>query len=390
MRSRALDRLRSLARGETASVVWFLLSYKVVFFGFMVLSRALFPGLFSLPHYRSTFHFPHSARPGPTTWLATWDAQHYLYLADFGYLRGEPSTAFFPGWPLAIRALAPVTGGSYLAAALILANLLSIAALALLHRYILRPRMAGPAADTALVALLAFPGALFLQFPYSEALFLLLAVGVMAALAHDRWPLAGALSTLLPVVRGVGAFIAVPMLYALWTTYRADRREALRRLPWLAAPVVGVGLYFAFMYTETGAPLSGMQAQRAFLSQRSLLDLVDVVGFARSLADVELAHSYQRSALDRGLFLLFVALLVPLWRRHRDLFFYALPIGLIPAMTSFMSFTRYMLVVFPMFVAAGELLAGSHARHARWLVLGAFVAVQALLAVLHIHFRWAG
>ena len=381
-------KLRELGAHETARIVALLTVWKAAFFAFAAFARATFPGAFSARGYWTNFHFPPSAPPGTTIWLQTWDAQHYLYLAEYGYLSGEPSTAFFPGWPLAIRALAPIFGGHHLIAALVLANALSIAAIALLYHYVLRPRMSGDAAATAVCALIAFPGALFLQFPYSEALFLTLAVGAIAALERRHWALAGALAVALPVVRSVGAFIAVPMAYAIWCEYREHGRAAWRRVPWLLAPVAGVALYFAFMYLQTGDPTSGMRAQRAFISQRSLLSLLDIPGLLRSLADVELGHRFETSPIDRLAFAAYVAALVPLWRRHRLLFWYALPLGLVPALTSMMSFTRYLIVVFPVFVVAGELLA--ERPLSRRLTLGLLIAIQALLLLRHISFLWAG
>ncbi|MCG8587748.1 MAG: hypothetical protein MJE66_00495 [Proteobacteria bacterium] len=383
-------RLGGLRASETARVVAFLVAWKLAFYGFAVWARALFPDLFSLLHFRAAFHRPLGGPPTPTTWLETWDAQHYLYLAEHGYRTGEVSAAFFPAWPLAIRALAPVWGGDTLAASLVLANVLSIAALTVLHQYVFRPRLDRAAADTALLALVAFPGALFLQFPYSEALFLALAVGCVTALARDRWVAAGAFALCLPLVRGIGAFIAVPMAFAVWRAWRTDRSRGLSRAPWLLAPVAGVGLYLAWMAWTTGDPWTGVRAQGVFLSQRSLLDLIDVWGLLQNFLSAGFSHTFETSPLDRAAFALFVATLPALWWRHRDLFWYALPMGLLPAMTSFMSNTRYVLVVFPVFLVLGQWLAGSRRRRLRALVLGAFVAIQALLVLLHINFRWAG
>ena len=52
--------------------------------------------------------------------LARWDAVWYLRIADSGYAGSEPRAAFFPLYPLLIRALGTLGGGSE--AALILAS----------------------------------------------------------------------------------------------------------------------------------------------------------------------------------------------------------------------------------------------------------------------------
>ncbi|MCZ7639554.1 MAG: mannosyltransferase family protein [Verrucomicrobia bacterium] len=109
--------------------------------------------------------------------VATWDAEHYLYLSCHGYGPGVRSVAFYPLWPLLVRALAPLAGGDHLLAGLVLANLLSLAGWVLFHRLCAR-RFGERTADLALTLLVAFPGALFFQFLYTEALFFLLLMGL--------------------------------------------------------------------------------------------------------------------------------------------------------------------------------------------------------------------
>src|ERR671928_790855 len=56
---------------------------------------------------------------GPTRWFLErftwWDSFHFLRIADRGYLplpNGCCDQAFFPGYPLAIRMVMPLTGGN--------------------------------------------------------------------------------------------------------------------------------------------------------------------------------------------------------------------------------------------------------------------------------------
>ncbi len=388
MISGALDRARALARQDATRVVALLTAWKAAFFAFAFFVLALLPHIFALPIYRQTFHFP-SGPPGEWIHFETWDAQHYLYLAEYGYRSGEMSTAFFPLWPYAIKLLAPVFGGSYLFAGLFLANALSIAALALLHAYA-RDRSGDDSADTTLLIALAYPGAMFFCFAYSEALFVLLAIVAMRALAKDNWRGAVLAAFLLPLCRGIGAFVVVPMAYYLLSRWRRDGRfDAVRALG-LLAPIAGVAVYFALMAQTTGDATTGLDAQKFFVGERSLTDLVDVVGLARNFADVAWGHDYHHSILDRLWFVGFVAGLVVLWRRDRLLFWFALPMGLIPPLTGFMSYTRYIVAVFPLFFVAGDVLSGPTRRGPRAIVLGVLVALQAVLVLRHMNNYWAG
>src|SRR3990170_353278 len=69
--------------------------------------------------------------------LARWDSVWYLRVADSGYGDSAPRAAFFPLYPLLVRAVATLVGGSD-AALLVAAYLVSLAAfvgaLLLLHR----------------------------------------------------------------------------------------------------------------------------------------------------------------------------------------------------------------------------------------------------------------
>ena len=121
--------------------------------------------------------------------LARWDAVWYLRIADSGYTGSEPRAAFFPLYPLLIRALAAPAGGSpaaLLAAAYLIALGAFVAALALLYRLVeleLGRRLARP----TLLLLALFPAAVFFGAPYSESVFLLCAVGAFYAARTGRF-----------------------------------------------------------------------------------------------------------------------------------------------------------------------------------------------------------
>jgi len=98
-------------------------------------------------------------------------------LSQGGYAAGDRACAFYPLWPLAIRAATPLAGGDPLVAGLVLSNGASLAAWAMFYTAVGR-RWGPAAAGWALALLVSFPGALFFQFPYTESLFLLGVVGV--------------------------------------------------------------------------------------------------------------------------------------------------------------------------------------------------------------------
>src|SRR3954463_10954016 len=144
--------------------------------------------------------------------LARWDSVWYLTIADSGYGGSTARAAFFPLYPALVRAVGTLFGGSH-AALLVAAFLISlaafVAALALLYRLTERELGRRPARPTLLL-LAVFPAAVYFGAPYSESLFLLLAVGAFYAARTDRWASAGGGAALAPAPRPAGVRRRVP------------------------------------------------------------------------------------------------------------------------------------------------------------------------------------
>ena len=127
--------------------------------------------------------------------LARWDSVWYLRIADSGYGgQRARARAFFPLYPLLVRGLATRSGrlaGALLLAAYAVSLAAFLGALVLLYRLTeleLGRRLARP----TLLLLAVFPAALYFGAPYSESLFLLLAVGAFYAARTGSWAWAGA------------------------------------------------------------------------------------------------------------------------------------------------------------------------------------------------------
>lgn len=358
----------------------------------------LLPGLFDAQSWAVNFHYPPRATPVLEDMWSTWDVNHYLHLAEQGYVPGAQSNAFYPLWPTLMRWTSAVTGTSTLVAGYLLANLLALLA-GLGFHHLARARVGEEAADRSLLLLLAFPGAFFLGLPYTEALFLLLAVGTMLALHLERPGLAAGAALLAPLCRPVGIFLVLPLFVhralAKDPGAGAGRLRALLRPAsadgLVLAPLVGWGLYFLWMYLASGNALEGFDAQEQFRSGSSILRLLDPIGFLALFARSLSLHGFSDSLLDRLWFVLFLATLPALWRLDKRWFAYALPMGLIPAVTvQLLSFTRYALVVFPCFVVAGVFFSAPERR--RWFgpVLFLLLGFQVLLLGRHVNNLWAG
>jgi hypothetical protein len=94
------------------------------------------------------------------------------------------------------------------------------------------------------VFLVAFPGALFFQFNYTESLFLLLVMALWLGLEQRRYTLACAAALLLPITRAVGLFVwawVLGVMPAMSGTFTSFTRFASCAFPMFIALGVFLG-----------------------------------------------------------------------------------------------------------------------------------------------------
>jgi hypothetical protein len=350
--------------------------------------------------------WPEAGPPNFGTHLATWDAGYYLHLSQGGYAAGDRACAFYPLWPLAIRAATPLAGGDPLVAGLVLSNGASLAAWAMFYTAVGR-RWGPAAAGWALALLVSFPGALFFQFPYTESLFLLGVVGLWRGLEERRWGWVWVAGLLLPLTRAIGVLALLPLAWHLTGggagPFRqgpnAEVRSAGQGWGWtrwllLAAPLAGWGLYLGLMAAWTGNPFEGFAAQRHW-GVHAVGNLVNVPKFVAGFFTPTAWHGFTGSVLDRLVFVGVLYALPVLWRLDRGLVVWAVWLGVIPALSgTFTSYTRYAGCAFVVFAGLGAYFAGA-ARGSgrwwgRWALVGVFGVLHLVLVWRHVNFQWAG
>ena len=194
-----------------------------------------------------------------TSW-ERFDGLWFLRIAAAGYRSGDGSAAFFPLYPLVVRAVSWVIGGHPFAAALLVSNASFLGALCVLY-FLTASELSEGAARKTVLYLSVFPTSLFFFAPYSESLFLLLAVSSFWAARRDRWALAGILGALAAATRNVG-LILVPALAIEAVHQRREKRRSLL-VPLLWSGFVGSGtlLYLAFWWDRIGDWLAPVTRQ---------------------------------------------------------------------------------------------------------------------------------
>ena len=215
--------------------------------------------------------------------LAKWDAQHYLAIAFEGYVQSHADAplageqpAFFPLYPGTVHLLSGF--GASPALVLVMAYAVSLScffgALVLLHRLTaieLGERYAKP----ALLLLAFFPTALFFGIPYSESMFLLLAVGAFLAARTGHWATAGVVLALASATRVPGLLLVVPVALLYLYGPRGDREQDFhrRRWPryrvrpeaaWLLLAPLGIVAFSIYQHFALGDAFAWEHAQQLF------------------------------------------------------------------------------------------------------------------------------
>jgi hypothetical protein len=190
--------------------------------------------------------------------LARWDAVWYLSIAHHGY--DGASTAFFPLYPLLVRALAPFGQPSALLLMGYFVSLLAFAGALFLLRRLAELELGAAAARRTVMLLAFFPGALWFGAPYSESLFLLLSVGAVYAARTGHWAWAGACAALASGTRSAGVLLLVPLALLWW---RARARRA-RDLAWLALAPAGLAAFTGYLALARGDGFAYLHLQEVW------------------------------------------------------------------------------------------------------------------------------
>lgn len=197
---------------------------------------------------------------------ARWDAAHYINVALNGYGMDDPEqmgqrVAFFPLYPLLIRAVAFVTGAEatnagYAIAAIIAANLCFFAAVPLFASLVARFTSVD-VARLASTLLCISPLAFFFSAAYTESLFLLLSIGAFHFAYEKKWLPASACIALASATRLFGLALIPAIILIAWRN-RASLRELITIC--IVSPL-GTLAFFGWLWWEYGDPMTYFRAQ---------------------------------------------------------------------------------------------------------------------------------
>jgi hypothetical protein len=325
----------------------------------------------------------------PVEVLSTWDGRWYANIATTGYsVEGQNIRrfAFFPLFPAIARMLG---GSSHAVLAGILFNQLCLLASLLLINRLAEVRENAALREQPGFWLLISPASFFFHVFYTESLFLLLTLLMVAASRGRRFGPAALCGFMTGLTRPTA--VCVPVIFVWWAMNSLrERRRLFGLLLCAAAPLVGMASYFGVVGYLLGDPFGYIDIQRQWWESRWTLPFASVLR-EFSGAFIVLAQGglpplgwmlWPLSSFGI-LILLFWG-----WRKCDPAFgaYVIVSMLFIHSQEPSRSTLRYELVLFPVFLLAARLMA-RHPRLAR-IVSAVLAGVQLTLFVWHISYRW--
>jgi hypothetical protein len=335
-------------------------------------------------------------------YLMRYDSGWYFYIAQHGYsydgndLVQQP-VAFYPLYPTLIKALT-IIGFSYAAAAVLIPNIAIVAAIIVLTKLISELYDE----ETALVSvafLSFFPASMFFSAAYTESLAFLFIVCFFFYLIRGRFVVAACFAGLCFATRSTGLVLLAPLI---WEIARRYWRNERRRFFWegLACVIIataGLWLYMIYLWIAFRAPFAFITAQAAWNAGNVFGSPFLLQPFVRAAADARfhILHGIlDTNSLSLVLFLIFAAVIIAFRKQmSATMLLFSVGVLLLPYFTrsgsvGFASFSRYIMLAFPVFMVMG-----GFCRRRVWLALTLCGISGALLfacTALFARWYWVG
>jgi len=299
--------------------------------------------------------------------FAAWDSGWYFDIARRGYYYGEDgqsSVAFFPLYPLTMRAVAWLFGSSERAvwgAGVAISFVAALAALLVLHRLTERLFHDRETARRTVLYLAIFPFSFFLGTVYPTALFLLLTTLAVSAAYGSRWWLAGLVAGLTTVTRPNGILIGIPL--GLLALRGASLDQVAYRLMALAPIPLSLLAYSLYVDSLAGDPLAWLHSQSEWgyslgrAPWKGLLTLMQALE-SKGLEGYVASSEFAPFRLFHGTVALLVLMITPavFKRLGAPLGAYVLVSVLVPLTSNALEgIGRYATGLFPVFMVLGSL-----------------------------------
>lgn len=289
---------------------------------------------------------------------ANFDGEHYLSIAIFGYKNLEQ--AFFPVFPMLISFFAKPNSYDLLSslinstvAGLLISNISFILALIFLFE-LLKKDFSSKISLLTIILILIFPTSFYFGAVYNESLFLFLAVLSFFCARKGYWLLAGIFGAIASATRVFGILLLPVLLIEVW-----EQKIKFSKMFWIFLIPLGLGAYMWYLNVTIGDPIAFYSFQRLIGEQHQPgITLLPQVYFRyiKMLATTSIQNPiFQTLMLEFIVGIVFF--LLPIYGYFKKIrlsyLVYAMLGFLIPSIQgSFSSTPRYVIILFPSFLAA--------------------------------------
>lgn len=279
-----------------------------------------------------------------------WDANWYMSIIADGYrwIPGDQSNvAFFPLYPVVVRGAGWLLGGDYLMGGLIISSAFMFGGMLFLYRLV-RDEYGDDVADRAVWLLAIFPVSVFFTTLYTESLFLMTSIAAFYYARRSRWALAGAWGMLAALTRVTGMLLLLPLAWEYLSQKDFSLRKIKPSVLWLALVPAGLFIYMGYLYGDFSEPLAFAKTQAAGWGHEFKLPWGSFghdISFLMDQSELWVIYELAATALLIGLI---VAGIRKLPGSYTVYMVMSLMLPLTGGTTKSMS--RYLLVVFPLFI----------------------------------------
>lgn len=330
------------------------------------------------------------------TYLFSWanfDGEHYLSIAIFGYKHLEQ--AFFPIFPLMISFLAKPFSPDLLSAfinftlvGLIISNISFLLALVFLFELI-KIDFSNKIAYLTIALILVFPTSFYYGSLYNESLFLLLSVLSFYCARKKFWLIAGVFGMVVSATRVFGILLLPALLIEAWC-----QKASFSKIFWVFLMPLGLGIYMWYLSETVGDPIAFYHFQKLVGEQHQpgIILLPQVYfRYIKMLATTSI-HNYIFQTVLLEFFSGLIFFLLPIYGYFRKIrlsyFLFAMLGFLIPTIQgSFSSTPRYVIILFPAFLALA-LLINSLPKIVRIVLLSLMVCILVIETTFFLRGYW--
>jgi Gpi18-like mannosyltransferase len=298
----------------------------------------------------------------PIDIFTRWDSAAYFSIIKNGYVPSSDITTvfsnipFFPLYPYLVKSIGwlgfPLPDGFFLALGVILSNIFFLVAAMLLFKYIIAElKLSIDTAQRTLILLFVFPTSFIFSSFYTESLFLLLAILCFTFAAKENWLAVAFCATLILVTRIQGIIVwgLLIMFYLERKKWNFSKIE--KDIIWLVIAPIGLLFHLFHLYTITGYFLAPYSAQAAWGRSESGV----ISNLAQNLNSTYL-DIYKIDLILAIIFIIAGIYILIKWP-EKTYGVFVLSLSLIPiASGSLISVSRFLSVIFPVFILMGEKL----------------------------------